>query len=188
MPLPTLPTSELALLPHSAVESVDPIQPSCRAPTSLPADSIATALARKQTSAFLAPPSAAPALPRVNKTGQRAPDLPRVPGPRLIHTPATHPTKHRHSLLGNSPRNQSSLSLTTSTSYTSIVANISPLAPLSTPLPCPRRSVIMSFQQWGQQSKKRGRDDDGDVAIGGTEGFTEHRNVSPPRLPCQCQP
>lgn len=28
-------------------------------------------------------------------------------------------------------------------------------------------------------SKKRGRDDDGDgdVAIGGTEGFTEHRNV-----------
>lgn len=46
----------------------------------------------------------------------------------------------------------------------------------------------MSFQQWGQQSKKRGRDDDGDVAIGGTEGFTEHRNVSPPRLPCKCPP
>lgn len=39
----------------------------------------------------------------------------------------------------------------------------------------------MAFQQWGQQSKKRGRDDDGDVAIGGTEGFTEHRNVGFPR-------
>lgn len=37
----------------------------------------------------------------------------------------------------------------------------------------------MFSQQWGQPSKKRGRDgdDDGDVAIGGTEGFTEHRNV-----------
>lgn len=39
----------------------------------------------------------------------------------------------------------------------------------------------MFAQQWGgdMSSKKRGRDDDGDgdVAIGGTEGFTEHRNV-----------
>lgn len=39
-------------------------------------------------------------------------------------------------------------------------------------------SSIMFSQQWGAPSKKRGRDDeDGDVAIGGTEGFTEHRNV-----------
>lgn len=42
----------------------------------------------------------------------------------------------------------------------------------------------MFAQQWvdGKPSKKRGRDDDGDsdVAIGGTEGFTEHRNVRRP--------
>lgn len=36
----------------------------------------------------------------------------------------------------------------------------------------------MFSQQWDAPSKKRGRDDeDGDVAIGGTGGFTEHRNV-----------
>lgn len=37
----------------------------------------------------------------------------------------------------------------------------------------------MLGQQWGAPSKKRARDEDGDgdVAIGGTEGFTEHRNV-----------
>lgn len=40
----------------------------------------------------------------------------------------------------------------------------------------------MYAQNWGAPSKKRGRDEDGhgdgDVAIGGTQGFTEHRNVS----------
>ncbi|KAI3395197.1 hypothetical protein diail_1691 [Diaporthe ilicicola] len=48
----------------------------------------------------------------------------------------------------------------------------------------------MSFQQWGQQSKKRGRDgdDDGDVAIGGTEGFTEHRNKRLQSLPFRTSP
>lgn len=47
----------------------------------------------------------------------------------------------------------------------------------------------MSFQQWGQQqSKKRSRDDDGDVAIGGTEGFTEHRNKRLQSLPFRTSP
>lgn len=59
---------------------------------------------------------------------------------------------------------------------------------MSRPLACTRRSVTMSFQQWGQQSKKRGRDDDGDVAIGGTEGFTEHRNKRLQSLPFRTSP
>lgn len=47
----------------------------------------------------------------------------------------------------------------------------------------------MSFQDWGRQSsKKRGRDDDGDVAIGGTEGFTEHRNKRLQSLPFRTSP
>ncbi|KAK7747425.1 hypothetical protein SLS53_001680 [Cytospora paraplurivora] len=48
----------------------------------------------------------------------------------------------------------------------------------------------MFSQQWGQPSKKRGRDgdDDGDVAIGGTEGFTEHRNKRLQSLPFRTSP
>lgn len=42
----------------------------------------------------------------------------------------------------------------------------------------------MFAQHWGAASKKRGRDedDDGDLAIGSSEGFTEHRNVCWPKF------
>ncbi|KUI55671.1 hypothetical protein VP1G_02989 [Cytospora mali] len=47
----------------------------------------------------------------------------------------------------------------------------------------------MFSQQWGAPSKKRGRDDeDVDVAIGGTEGFTEHRNKRLQALPFRTSP
>ncbi|CAN8098227.1 unnamed protein product [Discula destructiva] len=50
----------------------------------------------------------------------------------------------------------------------------------------------MFAQQWtgDMPSKKRGRDDDGDsdVAIGGTEGFTEHRNKRLQSLPFRTSP
>ncbi|KAF3761653.1 hypothetical protein M406DRAFT_347953 [Cryphonectria parasitica EP155] len=48
----------------------------------------------------------------------------------------------------------------------------------------------MFTQTWGMASKKRNRDEDGDgdVAIGGTEGFTEHRNKRLQSLPFRTSP
>lgn len=49
---------------------------------------------------------------------------------------------------------------------------------------------MFTSQAVGGLSKKRGRDDDGDgdVAIGGTEGFTEHRNKRLQSLPFRTSP